>query len=249
MRLVYGAKTNALKVSQVLVNEINVNTVVTLLALVNLSGIAQAQNVTDPDPATPTAVSTAGEAAAADVAVPGALERFGDWLLNSSQQRRQQLVKESRFDELADRSGDDRWRAAGQFRRGEYEAAAESYATGSSAQAVYNQATTLAHTGEYDKALELLDDVLAERPTDEDALHNKEIIEQLKDLAEQQQSQSGESGDEQQESDEDGENSDQQKDEGDQSEQSESEVRTLMKPRVMPKSSRASHLTMLILNK
>ena len=187
-----------------------------------LTGALHAQNV--PDSTAPnTMAASEPSAEVADVVAPTTLERMGDWLFKSSQQRRQQLVKESRFEELAEQSGDDQWRAAGQYRRGEYEAAAESYSTYESTQAAYNQATTLAHTGEYDKALELLDDVLAQRPEDEDAIHNKEIIEQLKDLAEQQQSQSGENGDEQQESEENAEGSDQQQDGGDQGEQSESD--------------------------
>jgi len=188
--------------------------------------LSHAQNVSDPGSPRATAserviaTDTATDVAT-DVAKPTALDRLSDWLLRSSQERRQQLVKESRFDELAERSGNDQWRAAGQYRRGEYDAAAEAYSTSSSANAAYNQATALAHTGDYDKALELLDDVLAERPADEDALHNRDIIEQLKNLAEQQQqSQSGESGDEQQESQDNGDGEDKSEQSQEQSDQS-----------------------------
>ena len=218
MNNVYKSKITTLTK---LMEFVAVATSVALFNLVIFAGALNAQNVSESNAAS--ADTSEVPSTAVDSATPTALGRLSDWLLRSSQQRRQQLVKESRFDELAERSGDDRWHATGQYRRGEYEEAAESYASDSSAQAAYNQATTLAHTGDYDKALELLDEVLAERPNDEDALHNKDIIEQLKDLAQQQQQQSGENGDDQQESEENAENSDQQQGESDQGEQSESD--------------------------
>jgi Ca-activated chloride channel family protein len=86
----------------------------------------------------------------------------------------------------------------------------------------YNRGNALAHAGELDAALKAYDEALALEPDMEDARHNREIVEQMKQQQEQQEqqdgeSQDGESSDEQQQS----EDSEQSQEEGEQDENSE----------------------------
>jgi len=120
-------KNSAIKMFSAFTRALTLVTVC-LSGSVILTGLLYAQSVPD-STATNATTATEPSSETADVVAPSTLERMGDWLFNSTQQRRQQLAKESRFDELAEQSGDDQWRAAGQYRRGEFEAAAESYST------------------------------------------------------------------------------------------------------------------------
>lgn len=101
------------------------------------------------------------------------------------------------------------------YRSEEYSNALDSWAQRNTADAHYNRGNALANLGEYDAAIEAYDGALALEPGMQDALHNRAVLEQMKEQQEQQQ-QEGEDGEPQE-----GEQSEQQ--EGDQSEQSEGE--------------------------
>jgi Ca-activated chloride channel family protein len=101
------------------------------------------------------------------------------------------------------------------FRSGEYSNALDAWTRGDSADAQYNRGNSLAHLGEYDAAIAAYDQALAMEPGMADAVHNRAVIEKMKEQQEQQQE--GEQGES-----EDGESSSEQQD-GDQSQQSESE--------------------------
>jgi Ca-activated chloride channel family protein len=85
-----------------------------------------------------------------------------------------------------------------------------------SADARYNRGNSLAHLGEYDAAIAAYDQALAMEPGMTDALHNRAVVEKMKEQ-EQQQQQEGEQGES-----EDRESSPEQQD-GDQSQESESQ--------------------------
>jgi Ca-activated chloride channel family protein len=103
------------------------------------------------------------------------------------------------------------------FRSGEFANALDSWSMVESADGFYNRGNALAHLGEYEAAIAAYDEALALQPGMADALHNKSIIEQLKEQQEQQQQQEGEQGDSGE-----GDSSDEQQ-QGEQSEESESE--------------------------
>ena len=93
-------------------------------------------------------------------------------------------------------------------RSGEYANATEAWSQAESADAHYNRGNALAHLGEYDAAIAAYDQALAIDPAMEDAVINRELVEQMKEQQEQQQqqqdgdqgdSQNGESSSEQQE--------------------------------------------------
>ena len=104
------------------------------------------------------------------------------------------------------------------FRSGEYANATEAWSQAESADAHYNRGNALAHLGEYDAAIAAYDRALSIDPAMQDAVINRELVEQMKEQQEQQQqqqegdqgdSQDGESSSEQQEG-EQGQEGDQQ---------------------------------------
>ena len=91
------------------------------------------------------------------------------------------------------------------YRSGEYANAMNAWQQLDSADAHYNQGNALALMGEYEAAIESYDKALALQPDMEDALVNRELLEQAKQQQEQeQQNEDGES--------QDGENSEEQQD-------------------------------------
>jgi Ca-activated chloride channel family protein len=103
------------------------------------------------------------------------------------------------------------------YRSGEYANSVEAWTKSESADAYYNRGNALAQLGEFDAALEAYDQALAIEPDMEDALYNREIVEQAKQQQQQQQQDQGDQGEKQ-----DGESSQEQQG-GDQAEQSEDE--------------------------
>jgi len=101
------------------------------------------------------------------------------------------------------------------YRSGEYANAFDSWSRLDSADAHYNRGNALAHLGEYEAAIEAYNQALQLESGMPDALHNRELLEKMKEQQEQQQQQEGEDGESQ-----DGDSSQEQQ-EGDQSQQSE----------------------------
>ena len=118
------------------------------------------------------------------------------------------------------------------FRSGEYSNAHDAWTRGDSADAFYNQGNALAHLGEYDAAIAAYDQALAIQPGMEDAVHNRAVLEQMKEQEQQEQqqqegdqgeSQDSESSSEQQDGEQSQDSESQQDQEGEQSEQEEGE--------------------------
>ena len=114
------------------------------------------------------------------------------------------------------------------FRSGEYSNALDAWTRGDSTDAQYNRGNSLAHLGEYDAAIAAYDQALAMEPGMADALHNRAVVEQMKEQEQQQQqegdqgeSEDGESSSEQQEGDQSQESENQQDQEGEQNGQEE----------------------------
>ena len=82
------------------------------------------------------------------------------------------------------------------YRAGEYVNAEQAWNGSATADSHYNRGNALAQLGEYEAAIAAYDDALELQPQMPDALHNREVVEQmLKERERQQQQQEGEQGD------------------------------------------------------
>ncbi len=133
-----------------------------------------------------------------------------DLWLTADQQGYQAMQKEDP-ESAAALFEDRQWQASAAYQSGDYGAAADRYREGNSADAQYNLGNALARLGDLDGAIEAYNQALNLEPTMEDALANRELIEQL--LKEQQQQQS-------QQQQNQGQNQDQSQSQNQQSDQS-----------------------------
>jgi len=93
---------------------------------------------------------------------------------------------------------DSQWRASAAYRSGDYSAAIDDFASSDSADAHYNRGNALAKAGDLEAAIEAYNDALERQPEMEDAIANRDLLEQLKQQQEQKQEQQQDSSDQQQ---------------------------------------------------
>ena len=115
------------------------------------------------------------------------------------------------------------WAGAASYRAQNYEAAIAAFSATDSADAHYNRGNALAMSGNYQESVMAYDMALALDPDHADALHNKEIVQQL---LEQEQSEDGEQQDgesQENQSEQNSENQSEQSQENDQQQDQESQ--------------------------
>ncbi len=83
------------------------------------------------------------------------------------------------FASAAARFNDPAWRAAAEFRSGDYQGVVNDLAKLNDPESNYNRGNALAHLNQLEAALASYDQTLAQVPDHQDAKHNKEIIEKL----------------------------------------------------------------------
>lgn len=110
-----------------------------------------------------------------------------DWqsLWHTPNQRAQQAFDRQQFDQAAEQFENPDWRAAAQYRAGQYQQAAETLKDAASADGHYNRGNALAKAGQLQEALQAYQQTLKLDPNHADAKYNKELIE--KQLQDQQQ--------------------------------------------------------------
>ncbi len=114
------------------------------------------------------------------------------------------------------------WQGAANYRAEDYDAAIAAYSALNTPDGHYNRGNALALTGNYAEAIAAYDITLGMDPEHEDAIFNRDIVEQL--LAEQQ-SEDGESTDGDNESEQSEQNSEQQSEQQEQGEQQDQQSR------------------------
>ena len=82
---------------------------------------------------------------------------------------------------------DSQWRGSAAYKAGDYETAINEFIDFDHADGHYNRGNALAHSGDLDAAIEAYDQALALNPEMDDALANKELLEQLRQQQQEQQ--------------------------------------------------------------
>ncbi len=128
---------------------------------------------------------------------PATAAEMPDWLLNANQ-RAVKTWQETPTPENAQAIPDNRWRGVAEFQGGDYSAAEQSFAHGTSVDDQYNQALSMAYQDRLDDAITGFRKVLEQKPDFEPARRNLELLEQVRDQQQSQNNgepQDGESGD------------------------------------------------------
>lgn len=119
---------------------------------------------------------------------PGAaLDWDSLWLRQDQQAAR--ALEEGDAARAAELFDDPSWKGAAQYRAGQYDQAAQTLEGLEQIENNYNLGNTLARKGQYDLAIKMYDQVLAQDPNHEDAKYNKELLEKEMEQQQQQQKQ------------------------------------------------------------
>jgi Ca-activated chloride channel family protein len=136
--------------------------------------------------------------------------------LNAEQRGKQAL--EAGDAETATRLFDDpAWKGSAQYQAGDFNSAVENLSRTEGIENLYNRGNALARLGEYEEAIDVYDQVLETIPDHEDALYNKELLEQ--ELENQQQQQQDQQQNDQQSQDQEQQDQQQNQDQQQQDQQ------------------------------
>jgi len=133
-----------------------------------------------------------------------------DDLWSSKDQQAQTALAQDRAAEAVSLAQDPAIAGEASYRSGDYPAAAQSWSQLDQSDSHYNRGNSLAQAGDFEAAIAAYDSALAADPVMEDAIFNKNLVEQMKQEQEQQQ---------QEQEDSEGESSEEQS--GEESEESE----------------------------
>ncbi|MGR8930641.1 MAG: VWA domain-containing protein [Gammaproteobacteria bacterium] len=116
-----------------------------------------------------------------------------DWqgLWQTRDQQGHQAFSDQQYQEAADRFDDPSWRAAAQYKAGQYQQAADTLKDTQTADGHYNRGNALAKAGQLQEAVKEYQAALKLDPKHSDAEYNKELVE--KQLQDQQKSKSQQS--------------------------------------------------------
>jgi Ca-activated chloride channel family protein len=165
-------------------------------------------------------------------------------LWKTKDQQAQQAYNHKQFEQAAQLYKNADWKAAAQYKAGNYEKALETLKDSKSANTSYNQGNALAQSGHLEEAVKAYEKALAAHPGDEDTLYNKDLVE--KELKKQQQQkqqqdkQDQQKDDKQQSSKENSQQNQDKQDEKEKSEQSDEQKNAENKSEQKPSDSEKS---------
>ena len=142
-----------------------------------------------------------------------------DWdnLWLRSDQRAMRELEAGNSEAAAELFNDPAWKAAAQYKAGDFQATVESLEKTENIENLYNRGNALARLGQYEEAISNYDQVLEQMPGHEDTKFNKALLEE--ELEKQQQDQQQQSQDQQEQD----QQKDQEKQDADQQQQDEQE--------------------------
>ncbi|MCC2615163.1 VWA domain-containing protein [Aestuariibacter halophilus] len=134
------------------------------------------------------------------LSAPPASANVWDDLWKTGDQQGAEHFQQQQFNDAAADFDNPMWRGSAQYRAGDFEAAANSFAQANTLEGRYNLGNALAQLGQLDEAIAAYDEVLEQDPEHADAAANKALLEQMKQQQEQQeqQNQQGQQNDQQQ---------------------------------------------------
>jgi Ca-activated chloride channel family protein len=94
-------------------------------------------------------------------------------------QQAQQMIQTGDFEKAKETFIREDWRATSAYRAGDYDQAASVYKRLDQADGYYNQGNALAHMGQYEQAIQAYDQALKRNPKHEDAIYNRQIVDNL----------------------------------------------------------------------
>ncbi|KTD77065.1 TPR repeat containing protein [Legionella steigerwaltii] len=100
-------------------------------------------------------------------------------LWSTPDQQGRDLMAKNQFKQAKETFTRSDWAAAAAYRAGDYQKAAELYQELKNEQGYYNQGNALAHTGQYEEAIKAYNKALALNSTNQDALYNRKLVEEL----------------------------------------------------------------------
>lgn len=128
------------------------------------------------------------------------------WWLNLEQQA-QQLYQQQQYQTAAELSQQPLRRGAAEYRAGDYQAAADSFAQSDNAEGWYNRGNALAQLEQFDAAAEAYQKALDKKPDWQAAQQNLQLMQELLEQQEQQQNEQQDQSQDQEDSGEQGDDS------------------------------------------
>jgi Ca-activated chloride channel family protein len=120
-----------------------------------------------------------------------------DWqsLWETNDQRAQKAFQQQQYDQAAKAFDNPDWRAAAQYKAGQYQEAAETLKGSQTADGHYNRGNALAKAGQLQDAIQAYDETLKLNPQHADAQYNKELLEKQQQEQKKQQDKDNQSSD------------------------------------------------------
>jgi len=140
-------------------------------------------------------------------------------LWQTQDQQAQQSFKQGNYQQAAEQFGDPQWKAASQYKAGQFEKTSETLNQDESATGLYNKGNALAQIGKLAEAIAAYKKSLEIDPENEDAKYNKALVEKEQEKQKQSEQDNQQQGDESQNAEDDAEKKDQQGEQSDQSEE------------------------------
>ena len=134
-------------------------------------------------------------------------------LWQTSDQQAANLMSQEKYSDAAETFKRDDWAAIANYKNDDFESASSRLENSDQIDSIYNYGNALAFSGDLEAAIEAYEKVLERNPDQEDAAHNKEVVEKLLEQQEKQENQ--------QDNNQDGEESEQ--NEGDEGEDGENQ--------------------------